>query len=162
MFHSLPKAVAVLLMSCLSIGAAADDSTDGDASAKAVSLRSTATSADIRLLVKPVKPHFKVNENMAFRVQANRDYYLYVFTLDEATGDSVLLIPNRKTRSNHMSKDKAYTIPGTIDFYSDSAGYEKLVFIATDQPMSQQELRSRPFGELTKSATKDLEEAFSA
>ena len=164
MSHSLSRIAAWLMCTGLYLTANADQVESG-ASDRAIHQRENVhalgAASDISLQVKPVKPHFKVNESMAFRVQANRDFYLYVFTQDEATGYSVLLIPNPMTRSNYMSKDKVYTIPGTSDFYSDSVGYEKLVFIATNQPLAQHDLRSRPFGDWTKVPTKDLEGAFS-
>lgn len=136
----------------------------GEVDSKAIRLRDNAPAAaptgSLTLSVHPVKTQFKVGESMSFKVKGNADYYLYVFNIDESTGESVVLIPNKKTKTNQMKKNQTYTVPGTVEFYSDTAGYEKVVFVASREKIDLEKVNSEALGDFSKSKTAELEGAF--
>lgn len=132
---------------------------------KAIHLRErpTATAnSEVTISVKASKKQYKVGESMSFNVKGNDNYYLYVFNIDENSGDSVLLIPNAKTKNNYLKKGKTYKMPGTVDFFSDAAGYEKVVFVATREKIDLDRINTKSMGDLSTTKTKALEGAFEA
>ncbi len=116
----------------------------------------------VNLTVTPSKKSYRVGEPIRFKVSAPEAYHLYVFNIDNATGESVLLIPNNKTRSNYLSAKKVYDIPGTVDFYSDSVGKEQMVFVASKEPIDLSRVTKQAMGAFSISKTADLQDAFAA
>lgn len=132
---------------------------------KAIHLRErpTATAnSEVTISVKASKKQYKVGESMSFNVKGNDNYYLYVFNIDENSGESVLLIPNAKTKDNYLQKNKTYKMPGSVDFFSDAKGYEKVVFVATREKIDLDRINTKSMGDVSTTQTKDLEGAFTA
>lgn len=116
----------------------------------------------VKLNVQPSKPSYRVGESIRFQVQGRDDYYLYVFNINNKTGEAVMLIPNSKTQNNRMSGNRTYDIPGTVDFYSDSVGVEQMVFIGTKQPLNVGGVTTQALGAFSVGKTEDFEAAFSS
>lgn len=115
----------------------------------------------VALNVKPTKNSFRVGENIHFKVSAKSDYYLYVFSNDIKSGEAVILIPNKKTKSNRLRANKTYDIPGTVDFYSDAVGTEQIIFIATKEALDLGKINSKNLGDFSVAKSADLDLAFS-
>ncbi len=89
----------------------------------------------VQLEVTPSKKEYAVGEPITFTVKGNEDYFLYVNFIKQDTQESVRLIPNADTKDYYMLANKEYTIPNTVEFYSDKAGTERLVFIGSNIPI---------------------------
>lgn len=126
-----------------------------------VSVMSSPVTNLVALNVKPTKNSFRVGENIHFKVSAKSDYYLYVFSNDTKSDEAVILIPNKKTKSNRLRANKTYDIPGTVDFYSDAAGTEQIIFIATKEALDLGKINSKDLGDFSVAKSADLDLAFS-
>lgn len=116
----------------------------------------------VQLNVQPSKPIYRVGESIRFKVEGRENYYLYVFNINNKTGEAVMLIPNSKTQTNLMLGNRTYDIPGTVDFYSDSAGVEQMVFIGSKQPLNVAGVTTQALGAFSVGKTEDFEAAFSS
>lgn len=135
-----------------------------DDEAKAIHVRESQAEAGktVQLTVSAVKKQFKVDEPIQFKVKGNRDYYLYVYNFDASTGESVLLLPNKKVKANLFKGGKFYNLPSkNVEFVSDEAGTEHLMFIASKDKIDIDSVALRSVGDFGKANTKDLESAFS-
>jgi hypothetical protein len=157
---SFKKVVLAAGLACLFVQApgafAADES-------KNIRVRDSqdGTGNAVQLSVTALKKKFKVDEPIQFTVKGNQDYYLYVYNLDPKTGDSVLLMPNKKVKSNLFKGGKSYTLPKGVEFVADEAGSEHLMFIASKEKIDLNSANLQSAGDFGKTNTKDLEGAFS-
>lgn len=104
-----------------------------------VDRQSANTSPEAKLVsiaVKPSKKNYKVGEKIAFTVKGKKDYHLYVLNVNAKTNEVVMLLPNQRTPDTKYKSNQTYKIPEHVDFISDSKGTEKVIFIATEQPLS--------------------------
>ncbi|MDD4930150.1 MAG: DUF4384 domain-containing protein [Gallionella sp.] len=158
--HSFKKIVLAVALSCLlcqtSITCAEEDN-------KNIRVRESQAMSGktIELSVAAAKKQFKVGEPVRFKVRGNHDYYLYVYNLDPASGESVLLLPNKKIRSNLFKGGKSYTLPRGVEFFGDSVGNEHLMFIASAEKIDLDSANIQSAGDFGKASTKDLEGVFS-
>ncbi len=137
--------------------------TAAEEDAKAIHVREArATSGKpVQLNVSAVKKQYKVNEAIQFKVKGDSDYYLYVYSFDAENGKSTLLLPNQKVTANKFKAGKSYTLPSGIEFYSDAAGNENLMFIASTSKIDLSSARMQGAGNYQSGDTKDLEDTFS-
>lgn len=121
------------------------------------------TGTTVQLSVTALKKQYKVNEPIQFKVKGDKDYYLYVYNIDPTSGESVLLLPNKKVKNNLFKAGKSYNLPGKngIEFVADGAGSEHLMFIASNEKIDLNSANLQSAGEYGKARTKDLEDAFS-
>jgi len=157
---SFKKVAFAVGLSCLFVqapGAFAGEDT------KNIRVRESQESAGnaVQLSVTALKKQFKVNEPIQFKVKGDKDYYLYVYNLDPKTGESVLLLPNKKVRNNLFKAGKSYTLPKDVEFFGDEAGSEHLMFIASKEKINLNSVNMQSAGDYDKTSTKDLEEEFS-
>jgi len=116
----------------------------------------------VDLHVKASKKQYKVGEAMSFNVKGNQNHYLYVFTINKNTGKSTLLIPNANTKNNYLHKNKTYRVPGTVEFFADEVGYEKIVFVATRKPIDITRANLQQMGQVSVASTSQLQNTFAA
>lgn len=158
---SLKKVALAISLSCLfaqvPLAFAEDES-------KSIRVRESQEEAGktVQISVTALKKQFKVDEPIQFKIKGNSDYYLYVYNLDPSTGDSVLLLPNSKIKSNRFKGGKSYTLPKGVEFFGDTAGSEHLMFIASKEKIDLNAANFQPVGDFGKSKTKDLEEIFAS
>lgn len=101
---------------------------------KAVEVRDASTG--LQVSIEPAKSSFRVGEPLQFRVQGNRRFHLYVYTIDPQTKRAVLVLPNARQKSAVYEPGKAQSVPGrNIEFVSDRPGTEKFVVLASAQPI---------------------------
>lgn len=77
------------------------------------------------------RSNFRVNEDFSFTVQGNHDFYLYVFYLDKASHQAVMVLPNAAHASNFFPAKKPQRVPEAGSFYADQAGSEELLIVAS-------------------------------
>ena len=114
----------------------------------------------VPLSVKATKTTYRVNEAIEFEVQAKEAYYLYVFNIDAKNDQVILLLPNDKTKNNRLNANQPYRIPGTVEFYSDSPGTEKVIFIGTRELVDLNTLHSKTLGAFKVAKPAALSDAF--
>ena len=154
------KIALTVSLSCLFIqlpGAFAEEN------AKSIRVRESQeeTGKSVQLSVTALKKQFKANELIQFKVKGEQDYYLYVYNIDPQTGDSILLLPNKKVKNNLFKAGKTYTLPKGVEFYSEEAGSEHLMFIASRDKIDLNFANLQSTGDFGKTKTKDLEGVFS-
>jgi hypothetical protein len=103
---SITSALVVLLLSAWMPGAYAETS------GKALTMGDSATATEkFKFNAEPLKKTYKINEPIRFRVNGDRDYYLYIYSQDE-DGSAVQLFPNKKQKNNRFAADRTYVMPG--------------------------------------------------
>ena len=88
----------------------------------------------LRVALEPVKESFKIDEPIRFKIRGNKTFYLYLFSVDDESGDATLILPTREgQRHNKYPADTTLPVPNLDepDFLSDEAGREKLVMVAS-------------------------------
>lgn len=102
-------------------------------SAKQIFIQEGATEKLV-VSVTPTKKHYKVNEPIRFNVSGNKDFFLYLFSVDKNNKNATLLFPNKSHSGNKFKNGHKNTIPSSkINFVSGRAGQEKVVAIASSQ-----------------------------
>lgn len=100
---------------------------------EAIHVRST-QGLDVQLT--PKKKSFKPNEPIQFTVKGNQDFYLYLFSIDDAENKAVMILPNRFDANNKVLANKPVSLPSKgVEFYSDRVGMEKLVVLASSKEL---------------------------
>ena len=56
-------------------------------------------------------PSFKVDEPIQFEIQGNRSFYLYLYVTDPDTGESTLVLPNRRQSGNKYPAGQKLRVP---------------------------------------------------
>lgn len=90
----------------------------------------------LSLKIEPVKHVFQVDEPVRFRVRDRRSFYLYLFSIDQTTGEAVMILPNRLQRDNRYAGGRSHVLPDRqVEFYVASPGSERVIAIATLAPI---------------------------
>lgn len=132
--NRIPMPAFALLVSALSFAGFQPVMAEEPAGDKAVEVRDSASG--LQVSIEPTKSSFRVGEPLQFRVQGNRRFHLYVYTIDPQTKRAVLVLPNARQRTAVYEPGKSQNVPGrTIEFVSDRPGTEKFVVLASAQPI---------------------------
>ncbi len=132
--NRIPLRPLALLVATLAATTAHGVRAEEAAGEKAVEVRDSASG--LQVSIEPAKSSFRVGEPLQFRVQGNRRFHLYVYTIDPQTKRAVLVLPNARQRSAVYEPGKTQSVPGrTIEFVSDRPGTEKFVMLASAQPI---------------------------
>lgn len=158
---SFKKVALAVSLSCLFVqvpGAFAEEDT------KNIRVRESQQNAGdaVQLSVTALKKQFKVGEAIQFKVKGDQDYYLYAYNLDPVSGESVLLMPNKKAKSNLFKAGKTYTLPKGVEFFADESGSEHLVFIASKKKIDLNSANLQSVGDFSSGKTKDFEDVFTS
>lgn len=130
---------------------------------KGVAWAGTASESGLRVIMEPLRSSYAVGEAIRFRVHGNQRFFLYVYTVDDETGEAILLLPNKKEQDNKYEPGQTFTIPHpSIEFYSDSPGEEHVIMVASRKHIDLNSARFRDMGDFSATTTKDLEKAFAA
>ena len=71
-----------------------------DADQKALQMRHTRADGDFKVYFQPVKAVYHVDEEIKFKIKGNRDFFLYLFSINTAEDRAVLLIPSYLQKGN--------------------------------------------------------------
>lgn len=103
---SITSALVVLLLSAWVPGAHAETS------GKALTMGDSSTATEkFKFNAEALKKTYKVNEPIRLKVNGDRDYYLYLYSMDE-DGNAVQLFPNKKQKNNRFVAGRTYVMPG--------------------------------------------------
>ncbi len=83
---------------------------------------------------QPAKSAFAVNEAIKFKLKSNKRVFLFLFNINFATNEAVMILPNhlQPANRNMYSSGQLFTVPNkNIEFFSDRAGSERIVVIAS-------------------------------
>jgi hypothetical protein len=120
---------AVLLILVLAIVGWAGSST-------AIQVKPTEVSA-FQLSFAPVKPVYKVGESIQFKVSANKDFYLYLFSLDKNNNQGLVLLPNAHQDTSLLAADKEHLIPsGAFEMFSEKSGVENILVVGSTEKLN--------------------------
>lgn len=111
----------------------------GTASEAGLSTRPVSSNkdGDFQVDFKPVKQTFEVGERIRFKVKGNKTFYLYLFSIDTAANRGTVLLPNARQQYIKYQAGKEYIVPEkNIEFFSDRAGREKIIMLASTRKMN--------------------------
>jgi hypothetical protein len=109
----MTSALVALLLSAWVPGANADASGKPvEASGKALTMgENQAVAEKFKFNAEPLKKTYKINEPIRLKLNGDKDYYLYLYSMNE-DGDAVQLFPNKKQKNNHFVAGRTYVMPG--------------------------------------------------
>lgn len=124
------------------------------AAAQTKDIRVEGKAGELKVDFKPVKKSYKVDEPISFKAKANKDAYIYVFSVSSDSGNSVQIFPNKFDKDNHLKADKAVTLPSKSDFMSDRSGEERIIVVASRTKLNFQtkEITNSKFFEVDKNS----------
>ena len=117
----------------------------------------------LRVALEPVKDSFKVNEPIRFKIRGNKTFYLYLFSVDDDTGDATLILPTKEGQShNKYPANTTLPVPNPDepDFLSDEAGREALVMVASTRYLPVKSNWFRDGAEVYVGKAADMEQEF--
>jgi len=99
---------------------------------KQIVTRAVDEKTDLFVTVTPKQNSYKINEAINFNVSGNKDFFLYLFSVDENNRNVTLIFPNTQHQGNKFKKGHKNAIPSKkVEFVSDRVGREKLIAIAS-------------------------------
>jgi hypothetical protein len=123
--------IATSALSCVVSAATTKDDT------KQIVTRAVDEKTDLLVTVNPKQKSYKINEAINFNVSGNKDFYLYMFSVDENNKNVTLIFPNTQHQGNKFKKGHKNSIPSKkVEFISDRPGREKLIAIASTKYFS--------------------------
>ena len=134
-----------------------------EADAKEIRVGKPGDNDPLRVALEPVDDAFAVDEPITFTAHGNKDFFLYLFSIDKDTGDATIILPSKEGQK-HNKYPAGQTLPvpnrGEADFLADEAGRETLVMVASTKYLP---LKSNWFREGADSyvgKAEDFEEEF--
>lgn len=89
-------------------------------------------AAELSVEIEPLQTRYEVDEPIRFRVRGDNAFYVYLYSIDEDTGESEMIFPNELERDNHFPAGRPYLIPNRdAEFYADRPGTEEVVMVAS-------------------------------
>ena len=148
------KMLGVILAGVLGLGSSLAAAQD-----KAIQVREAGEA--LKVSVEPTKPEYKVDEPIRFRVKGNDSFYLYVYSVDAATGNAWLLLPNKKSKDNRFEGGVAHAVPGrNVEFVADKPGKEKVVVVASAKKLDIESAKFASEGDFSRASESDMEKSF--
>jgi hypothetical protein len=115
-------------------------------------------SQDLNVTVKPTRNTYAVNESIRFNVTGNKDFFLYLFSVNENTKKATMIFPNAQHKGNKFKAGHKNRIPNKkIEFYSNKPGKEKLVAIASTNYFDWDTRGYKAFGDFKQIDTTTFE-----
>lgn len=114
--------------------------------AKQINVSGAEAPLDVK--VRTSKTTYDVNEPIVFQITPNRDVYVYLFNVPDDSPTAIQLFPNVHEEGHKpLAAHHEVSIPGKSVFRSDRAGTEKVVLVASSQPLMLSSTKS--LGEFT-------------
>jgi hypothetical protein len=105
---------------------------------------------------EPTKKSYKAGEAIRFRIKGNRDFFLYLFSINREQNRAVLLIPGARQTGNKYSANQAHMVPNPgLEFFADRPGVEQVVMVASTKYIPLQTARYNKSGDFF-TATPDV------
>ncbi|MEW6267487.1 MAG: DUF4384 domain-containing protein [Thermodesulfobacteriota bacterium] len=139
--------LALALLLAVSLGLAA----------RAAALEIRATAGDFKVVFTPLQDKFKVGERIDFQVRGNKDFFLYLFSVDAQRSKGYVLLPN-KFQQNSYKANREYRVPEpNVEFFSRKPGLEKVIMIASTTKLNLDTAGYAKSGDFLSTAAADLE-----
>ncbi len=156
----LASMVFLLIASLMVLIAAEAQETEEE---KGIRLRrgDESSSSSLRVRFEPVKDVFEVGEPLRFEIRGNKRFFLYLYTTDPDTGQTVLILPNQRQKTNQYEANRTYRVPNpNVEFYGDEPGRERFTMLATTRYLEIDSARFSKSGDFLSGSTQDLEQEF--
>lgn len=86
---------------------------------------------------------YRVDEPIRIGVNVERPAFLYLYTIDSATGEASLLEPLNGGRARKlMPGDTAWLPARSLEFYADAPGTERIVAVASERALDLSAVRA--------------------
>jgi hypothetical protein len=91
---------------------------------------------ELQITFEPVQQVYKPGEPIRFRVQGDRPYHLYLFSVDQDRNEGYIILPNAKQTYNRYEAGRVYDVPEKhVEFFSDRPGTEKIIMLASTREL---------------------------
>lgn len=120
-------------------------------------------SAALDVDIEPLRESYRVDEPIRFRVRGNEAFYVYLYNVDEESGESLLIYPNEIEQDNFFPAGRSFLIPNrAAEFYADRAGREQVLMIASTGDLDVPYDRDRTDRHFYSASAADIEGLLSA
>lgn len=86
----------------------------------------------LKIEFEPIRPSFKAGEPVRFRIKGNKDFFLYLFSINREQRRAVRLIPSSMQSGNKYKAERTFLVPNpNISFYAEKPGTEQVVMVAS-------------------------------
>jgi|GEM_PF-2909636 len=86
----------------------------------------------LQVQLRATKARFKVNQPITMSVKGNQSFFMYLFAVDAASNQAVLILPNKFQSGNKYPAQRSIRVPNaTVQFLSDRPGQEKIIMVAS-------------------------------
>ena len=138
-------------------GVSADEATDD----KALGIRDS--GGELHVDFSPAKPRFQVGEAIRFNIRGNRDFFLYLFSINEADGSAVLLIPGSRQEGIKYRGGRTFVVPNPgLEFFANRPGTEKVVMLASSRYLDMDRAGFKTVGDFYTTTAKTAQTEFKA
>ena len=164
--HKAPlwaRGAALLVAATLAAAVHADISLGADEMESKAIRVDDPESEPLRVTLEPMQDSFKVNEPIRFKIRGNKTFYLYLFSVDDETGDATLILPTKEgQRHNKYPANTTLPVPNPDEpnFLSDEAGREALVMVASIRYLPVKSNWFRDGAEVYVGKAADMEQEF--
>ena len=96
-------------------------------------LTSRAVNSGLHVEMKPIKAAFEPNEAIKFNIKGNKDFFLYVFAINEANQTATMMLPNTFQKGNKYTANHLHRVPNAteMELVADKPGVEKIIMLAS-------------------------------
>ena len=89
------------------------------------------------------KSVYQVNEPIQFDVKLSKSAYVYLFST--RSDNATLIYPNKLDKAQKIAANKTTSLPVRSQFVSDRPGTERLVLVASTEPINLQTTKVTPY-----------------
>lgn len=101
-------------------------------------------STGLDVAFRTAENRYLVGETIRFEVKGNQPFFLYLFNIDPDTSRAVSILPNQrqgKDKLRYPGDNRWRAVPNpSIEFYSDRAGTERIVMVASERYLNVERL----------------------
>lgn len=158
---TLAGALALALMAA-PLASADVDLEDEDFESKAIRVDNP-ENEPLRVALKPSQESFKVGEPIRFTARGNKDFFLYLFSVNQDTDEATLILPSKQgQKDNKYPADTDYPVPNpdVPPLVADAAGREMLVMVASTKYLPLKSNWFRDGADRYVGSAKEFEEEF--
>jgi len=126
---------------------------------KDIQIRNSRTTDNLKVTLTPYERGYKVGEKIRFNIYGNQDFYLYLFTINQRTGQANMILPNRIQSANKYHGNTIHKVPNAqVEFYSDRSGTEKLIYVASKKYLNWDISGYKKVGDFLRTSIKSLDD----
>jgi hypothetical protein len=97
----------------------------------------------LNVSVRVSKGQYQVGDKIFFYVNSNKDFFLWMFLLDDRTGQARVIIPGPLQKGNKYDGNRPFQVPtGSADLIAAAPGQYKVVIVASDKWLENMDLKN--------------------